>query len=161
MQKKKIYDDVHKKTRKWNCFWTKTSYKNIDVKWVQFYGLIKKITEKTDNHKSENINRKLNNMEQVLNIKKVNDIIISKEWIEDLGNKAKSWIVRLEHLGETLKDPINICEYIIVSLFLLNVSKEKIDQVILVVLSMLAEKDIENIRAVGLKTCLKHKSLVI
>ena len=136
-------------------------HKKIDVKWVQFYDLVKKITEKTENHRPENINRKLNNMKQVLNIKKVNDIIISKEWIEDLGNKAKVWIVRLEHLGETLKDPSNVCEYIIVSLFLLNVSKEKIDQVISVVLSMLAEKDIENLRAVGLKTCLKHKSLVI
>ena len=75
-----------------------------------------------------------------------------KKKVEEFGQQSKnldSKKRRLEHFAETLKDPNDVSECIITLLYLLNLSKEKIDQVISVVLRKLAKKDTETSRAVG------------
>ena len=58
---------------------------------------------------------------------------------------------RLDDKVETLKNPDNVCECI-TALYSCSISKEKIDQVISVVLNKLAKKDIERFRSAGIKT---------
>ena len=60
----------------------------------------------------------------------------------NFGSKAKISIVKTE--AEILKDTNNICEWIL-ALYSFNVSKEKMDQNISVVLSKLARKEIERL----------------
>lgn len=61
------------------------------------------------------------------------------DWILFLPSNLKR---RLGHLIETLNDPNEVCECIIALLTLLNESKEKIEQVVSLVLGKLAKKDI-------------------
>lgn len=71
----------------------KNDIRGIDEKCLQFYGLVKKTREKLDFHKSANVKRKINNMGQVMDIKKVNEFAV--------------WIVKdIKHIEGTLKDPM-------------------------------------------------------
>ena len=88
---------------------------------------------------------KLNKMNQVLDIVKLNKFNILKKEDQEFGKKIKNLNCenrRLGHIAEILKDPNDVSEYII-NLYSFIISKDKIDQVISVVLSKLAKKDIQ------------------
>ena len=88
---------------------------------------------------------KLNKMNQVLDIVKLNKFNILKKEDEEFGKQIKNLNCenrRLGHIAEILKDPNDVSECII-NLYSFIISKDKIDQVISVVLSKLAKKDIQ------------------
>ena len=75
---------------------------------------------------------KPNNMDKVVDIEKLNEFNLLKEDVAKVGlqyQSADSEKRRLIHLIEFLKDPFDVCEFIIVLLFL-NVSIEEMYQII-------------------------------
>ena len=88
---------------------------------VQF-GKQQKIIE---NHKSANVKRKLNSMDQLMDIEKVNEFnLLKKRHRKMRQKKLDIENRRLEDLIETLKGPNYVCEWVIALFLLLNVSKE-------------------------------------
>ena len=71
--------------------------RKIVEKCLRFYALVNKTTEKLENHKSANVKRKLNNMDQLMDIEKVNEFNLLKEEVEELAQQSsKRWSVKTE-----------------------------------------------------------------
>ena len=71
-------------------------------------------------------------MDQVMDVEKLNEFNFLKEDVEEVGERSQSLDNkkrRLVHLTEFLKNPYDVCEFIIFSLSL-NVTIEEIYQVI-------------------------------
>ena len=81
------------------------------------------------------------------------EIFKHKSGNEEFGQQTKSLDFenrRQEHKLETLDDPNDVCEGII-ALHSFSIRKKKIDQVIAVVRSKLAKRDIESFRSFDAK----------
>ena len=107
-------------------------------------------------YKSVKTKRKLNNIDRVMDVVKLDKFKFStKKEVQEFRQQSKNLDRenrKLEHKVEILKDP-NVCECII-GLCSLSIRREKINQAILVVLIKLAKKDIEMFGSGGVKASL-------
>lgn len=95
-------------------------------------------------HKSVIVKRVLSDMDQVVEIVKLNQFNLLKKEVDEFGQLSKILDRQNRRLGdivEVLNDQNDVYECIVV-LYSVNVNKEKTDQVTSVVLSKFAKKDI-------------------
>ena len=124
--------------------------------------------------KSAYLQRKLNNMDKLMDIDKHTELNLLRNEVEEFRQQIKSLESKnraLEQLVQILKNPVvttfqdgkyaNDVRECVMALLSLNVSIDKIDQVVKVILNKLAKKDIERLPSAGVKARLMQEALFL